>query len=396
MAAPFTILIITHHRVVRADVMEGSVTSFKTGPRHADPTGDAALEAVRLDSAKPKRAFVLIDDAFAQTIGLNVSQAAGLNATELERALSFEVEPLSGIAPFDSALGFRALEAQNGQQRYSIAQITLQQRDALQKALAANGVKLSGICHPRNLSETPPPEGDEALRQWLSDAAKLLNSTPPACALVIPADLPTPSYKYVLVGATAFLVAAALCFTHFNANENERASLQAQLAEREKPAQMLAEVKKRFDENKKEFEKLKTENDQRSAAGTLLSGDLVRQRAALGVLLEQLAQSQPEDTVIDAIDTQNNAVTIRGISLEARQADEWVARLSTALKVAGWTVQPMEKVALRRFENGGPYSFTLQANRINLVVPGAAPKPVQPNFESWLQGTLDPLAEARR
>ena len=102
------------------------------------------------------------------------------------------------------------------------------------------------------------------------------------------------------------------------------------------------------------------------------------------------------DTVIDAIDTKDNSVTIRGISLEARQADEWVARLSTALKVAGWTVQPMEKVALRRFENGGPYSFTLQANRINLIVPGAAPKPVQPNFESWLQGTLDPLAEARR
>lgn len=395
MAASFSLLLVTHHRVVRADVVDGSVTTFKAGPRHADPVGDAVLEALRLDAAGVKRVFVLLDDVFTQTVGLNVSQAAGLSHAELERALAFEVEPLSGIAPFDSALGFRVLGAANGQQRYMVAQTTLPQRDALHLALNAQGVRLAGLCHPRNLAEAAPPEGDEPLRVWLNDAAKALNGVPPACALIVPPELPTPSYKYVLVGAAAFALCAGLCLLHLKQCEAERAALQAQVEQRNKPVEMLAEVKKALDANKKELEKLRGENNLATAAGTLLSGDLVRQRAGLGVLLEQLAQSQPEDTVIDAIDTQDNAVTIRGISLEARQADEWVARLSTALKVAGWSVQPIEKVALRRFENGGPYSFALQAYRLILSPQKTPVAPASSQQEAWLHGGFEPVVEAQ-
>jgi len=378
MTAPLSLLLVTHQHVARVDLNKGAAPAPKVGTRHIDSLPDAVVQALTLDSGAPRQVYVLLDEVFTQTIALNVSQTAGLGPLEVERALAFEVEPLSGIVPFESALGYRALDVKNGQRQFAIAQCPLQVRDSIQQALRGQNVKLIGICHPRGLVERALPTDDAGVQAWLVDAAKAVSTTAPSCALIGATELPTPTQSFVLVGAVVLLLVAGACYGHWSWMNGIRTQLTNDNSRNHIPEQQLAEVKKKTDAMRKEAQALKASNAQRTEGRALLDHDLNRHRLALGTLVEQLARSQPDDAAIDVIETSGATVTVRGVSLDSKQADEWVSRLSVALKPAGWVIQPLEKTALRRFENGGPYAFSLQASR------AVAPKKVLSPAENAL------------
>jgi len=363
MASPLSLLLITQQHVGRVDLDKDAAPAAKVGTRHTDTLADATVQALNLDGGKPRQVYVLLDEVFTQNIALNVSQTAGLNPVEVERALAFEVEPLSGIIPFESALGYRALDVKNGQRQFAISQCPISVRDGIQTALRDQGVKLLGICHPRGLIEAALPSDDAGIQTWMGEAAKATATTAPACALIGAIELPTPTRSFVLVGAAVLLLTATACYGHWKWLTNTRNALTEAAAQNAKPEQQLAAIRKQTEAHRKELETLKAVHAKRAEGRALLDHELTRHRTALGTLVEQLAKSQPEDAAVDVIETSGAVVTVRGISLDSKQADEWVAKLSQAVKPAGWIVQPLEKTALRRFENGGPYAFSLQATR---------------------------------
>jgi len=358
-----SLLLVTQQHVARVDLDKDAAPVAKIGTRHTDTLADATLQALNLDSSKPRQVYVLLDEVFTQNIALNVSQTAGLSPVEVERALAFEVEPLSGIVPFESALGYRALDVKNGQRQFAISQCPISVRDGIQQVLRGQGVKLLGLCHPRGLIERTLPSDDAGIQAWLGEAAKATATSAPSCALIGAVELPTPTRSFVLVGAAVLLLTASACYGHWKWMTNTRNALTDAAAKNAKPEQQLAEVRKKTEANRKELETLKAANAKRAEGRALLDHELTRHRVALGTLVEQLAKSQPDDAAIDVIETSGAVVTVRGVSLDSKQADEWVSKLSVAVKPAGWIVQPLEKTALRRFENGGPYAFSLQATR---------------------------------
>lgn len=363
MTAPLALLLVTHQHVARVDLNKGMSPTPKVATRQTDSLPDAVLQALMLDAGVPRQVYVLLDDVFTQTIALNVSQTAGLGPLEVERALAFEVEPLSGIVPFESALGYRMLDAKSGQRQFAIAQCPLQVRDTIQQTLRGQNVKLIGICHPRGLVERALPADESGLQSWLNEAGNAVATSAPACALIGAIELPTPTQSFVLVGAAVLLLVAGACYGHWNWMNGIKNQLTVESVKSREPEKQLAEVRKKTDAMRKEAQALKAANVKRSESRALLDHDLGRHRLALGTLVEQLARSQPDDAAIDVIETSGGQVTVRGVSLESKQADEWIARLSEALKPAGWVIQPLEKTALRRLENGGPFAFSLQASR---------------------------------
>lgn len=384
MTAPLSLLLLTHQHVARVDLDANAVSAPKVSTRHTDTLEDATLQALSLHESKPRQVYVLLDEVFTQNIALNVSQTAGLSPLEVERALAFEIEPLSGIVPFESALGYRALDAKNGQRQFAIAQCPLSLRDSIQHALRSHNVKMLGICHPRGLLERALPSDDAGIQSWLAEAAKATATSAPNCALIGGTELPTPARSYILVAAAALLLTVGACYGHWKWLSDTRNTLTENANRGRLPEQQLAEVKKKADLARKELQTLKAANAKHSEGRALLDYDLARHRTALGTLVEQLARSQPDDAAIDVIETSGGIVKVRGVSLDSKQADEWVSKLSIAVKPSGWIVQPLEKTALRRFENGGPYAFSLQATRaeapkkgsvLNLAAPAVSEAP---------------------
>jgi hypothetical protein len=106
-------------------------------------------------------------------------------------------------------------------------------------------------------------------------------------------------------------------------------------------------------------------------------------RRALPSLLRALAQARPRDVVIQELRDEGRwSLLVSGIGMSAGVVDELTLGLTRQLRGTGWTVHPMQKVALGVFDNAGPWRFTLQvamadslmtAERAVRAVPVAAP-----------------------
>lgn len=147
------ILYLTAERVTRVDL---DLPDRAVEHGRAPGAGLAAVEAALADSP-PEAAYIADERAWTQTLALPNGAVAGLQPAQLERALAFELEPLSGIPADDSALAAHVLSDADGQRRLWVTQVRRSELDALATALRARGVRLLGVVHPAGLDGAGAP-----------------------------------------------------------------------------------------------------------------------------------------------------------------------------------------------------------------------------------------------
>lgn len=338
-ATTSTLILVTAAHIARAD-FDGGVRACKTAMR---PVGASTTEAVRAALALDGKAgavWVLCEDVFTQSVSLSPAQVAGLTQEQLGRALSFEVEPFSGIPVAESATGFH----RSSEGVFDVIELPRADRDAIQCAAADAGGKLAGIAHPGPV----PDEGE--FPGWLAEILPQLQSG--ALPLITP-PAPAPSPHRFLVAAVA-LEAAALFILFISAGWMifqrrgfERRNPHFVLASRE-----LEAANKQIAALKTELAALDKEQVQRD--------HIVARRGSLHALLHGLAATRLEDIVVRGIQSEGpSSLVVSGLSLEAGAVDEMSIILTQNLRAAGWTAQPRSKTGKRNLPSGGPWEFSL-------------------------------------
>lgn len=337
--SPATFILITPNRVVRAE-FDGSIRTSRSAARPlAGSLADAVRVALGLGGKPSRRTWVLTREVWEQEIKLSANQTAGLTPEQLERALSFEAEPFSGIPVMESATGFR----DKGAGVYLVAQISTLDRDGVAQAVAGAGGMLAGLVNPG-----PAPEDDEALIEWWPTQLVRLASAP----VIAPAP-PAPSPRRFLVGgiiAEAAVIALLVVLGVVSAIE--RKVNESRFAEGAAASKELDATTRQNDALRKQIAALEKQAGQRA--------EIRARRGAVLALLEAVAARRSEDVVVRTLTAEGpSSIVISGLALEAEAVDEFVIVLTQALREVGWTAQPRSKVGRRFSPTGGPWEFSI-------------------------------------
>ena len=149
-----TILLISSTRIVRGDIRIGSPAEVELWqqPRPAVSELEILVDAAMRLGPKPGRVtWILSSDIWTHIMNLPVASSSGANRDQLQKALSFEAETLSGINAFDSIVGLNPLGAKGVENQFWVIQVLASQRNALEKVVKSFGSRFGGICHPGGL-----------------------------------------------------------------------------------------------------------------------------------------------------------------------------------------------------------------------------------------------------
>ncbi|MBE7466236.1 MAG: hypothetical protein HS116_22400 [Planctomycetes bacterium] len=207
-------------------------------------------------------------------------------------------------------------------------------------------------------------DDEPSLGAWLRAWAEQVASRTPGIPLIVPPELPTSQRTFVAVGAAALALTVLLCFAWGKSLTADRDAASAELDRLRKPAAQLDALKRKTDTVKKEHAQLLQANADAERTVTLLGTHLGQQRKALALLLRTLAESRPEDVVVERVESKaDGQMTISGMALESGLADELATRLSARLQHAGMLVMPARKQALYSLKSGGPWTFEVGVQR---------------------------------
>ncbi|MFZ4765121.1 MAG: hypothetical protein ACOYMN_09225 [Roseimicrobium sp.] len=357
-AAKSTLILVTASRAVRADFVGGELRACHLAPRHSSGSMADAVRAALALGGGAALVWVLSDEVFSHRVSLSAAQVAGLTPEQLGRALSFEVEPFSGIPVAESATGFY----RHGNGAFDVVELPRSDRDAIQLVAKDGGGKLLGIAHC-----SPAPEDEGALREWLSAWLPRLQG---GALPLITASAPAPAANRFFVTFMVLEVAAILLLLALGGmSAFQRASLERQNAELAAATNELNSATKQIEALNKERAALDKEEAQRER--------VLARRGALLALLKGLAATHTDEVVVRGIATDGpSSLVVSGLSLEAGAVDELSIVLTQTLRGAGWTAQPRTKTGTRNLPSGGPWEFSLT------VTHAEAARVTQPTHEA--------------
>ncbi|MCA8953845.1 MAG: hypothetical protein KDE27_30310 [Planctomycetes bacterium] len=163
-----TIVCLLQHRVLRADTFGGGQPPLVEVIDDAPADSQLALRAALQRQRPAGRVLVLDESAWTQTIELGEAAVAGLDPTELRRAIAYEIEPMSGLSPTASRLGLcEAVATTTGRRSFWICQIAETAARALEAEVAAAHARLLGITTPCGLGLAGAvDEGEARVEVW--------------------------------------------------------------------------------------------------------------------------------------------------------------------------------------------------------------------------------------
>ena len=358
-----TLIAVTATRIVRADFGD-SLLALKETPRAA---GVSTPEAVRIGLASGGRAtgtvWVLGNDVWAQSVALSPAQTAGLTPEQLSGALSFEVEPFSGIAASESVTGYH----RSSEGLFDVVEIARPDRDLIIKAVAQSGGTLGGITHLSAL-----PEEEASLRSSLTQSRTQLEAG--AIAVITPPAPAPSSRRYFLAGATALAAVLVFLFGLGTVTALQRQDLTRRNNELMDASAELDRVQRQNATLQKELASLEKAQSQRQR--------IIDRRGALTALLKGLAATRPEDVVLRGIQAEGpSTLIVNGLALQANAVDEMSIVLTQRLKSKGWVAQSRQKTGTNLMPGGGPWEFSLTITHEEAAAAKAALQLSQRNAE---------------
>lgn len=158
---PYTLLLITPHRLARADMGRGA-PPFPLGLHQQpcpliDDLPTLVETALRQGGPPGRRVWVLSSMVWTQTLQVSAGTTAGVKPAELQQALRYEAEALSGMNAMDTALGYLPVAAMDSGQSFWITQMLASVREQVAVIIRQAGGTLAGVCHPGGL---PQPLAD--------------------------------------------------------------------------------------------------------------------------------------------------------------------------------------------------------------------------------------------
>lgn len=174
-----SIFLISESEIVRADYGGKSAQHLIDFQRQEkDPTLKTA-DALRLvvDAKKKnigRRAFVFETSVWSQIVSVPMRSIEDVQPDELQNALKFEVETLSGIDAINASLGITRLNSDDPTvATFWVNVVASDQFDVITELLKSRGAKWIGVAHPLGFSVDSflTPKNKKTVELWESVAA---------------------------------------------------------------------------------------------------------------------------------------------------------------------------------------------------------------------------------
>ncbi len=191
MTLSFTILLLTRHRLIRADFQgrgQPRLAGLYEQPRpQADDPATLVDAALRLHGRRARRVWVLSSEFWTNVIAVPAKALTGLAGADLEQFLGYESEAFTGVSPVETSLAYVPLAGGGAERRFWLTQVPHVARAGIEDAVRMLGGRVLGLAHPAGL---PAAEGTERVEFWdeaivcvrgaASPGGAMRN--PPACA----------------------------------------------------------------------------------------------------------------------------------------------------------------------------------------------------------------------
>jgi hypothetical protein len=215
---------------------------------------------------------------------------------------------------------------------------------------------------------------DDTLGLWLSAWGRTLAGGKPAhLPALVPPDDPNRERWLMAAGAS---VALALCLLHFGWQYRREHSLESDkvfLKGSESQIRGLETEVGRYQKQRDEMAKKLEPGMRGRAAATPEVLAALRQR--LTALLREIAVNSTDGVVIEEIRTKPEATIVKGISLNAAEANKLASALEARLRGLGWRIEPPRKKDLALDAGGGPWEFEILLSDAGSSGYPNAPKP---------------------
>ncbi|HYF50077.1 MAG TPA: hypothetical protein VEJ63_11760 [Planctomycetota bacterium] len=362
--------------------------SFESEPLSGISSSNAALGFIRAEKTEDLQAFwiTVLDSATRTAIQRSV-RASGAKLAGIVHPAGVPVP----IASSESGVNWRRVETwkqmtlcvtAEGQKpsRVQILNASSQPRvqasvsSFMLNALAGHAEFLDSSASPRSgeLSGGSRLQlsNDADFRKWIEAWARQLTTQSSSCPVIAPEATRTAPATYAFASVALALLAFAGCYMDYRMTSNRIETLREESAALSKPGAQIAKVEKTVRARTEELRELREKRVRAEAESVSRTTSMKIQQQRVFTLLERLALDRPEDVVVLAIASKpEGSVEVRGLSIQAQDADELAARLSHSLKQSQWIVEPLGKKAKQLLDGGGPWEFTLSVRRAGTPAP---------------------------
>jgi hypothetical protein len=179
------------------------------------------------------------------------------------------------------------------------------------------------------------------LSNWLTTWANTLSGRQKASPILRPVVQPMKPRTRWTIAAGLGLLAAGACAAHWYVTERQIESLHTEAAANNDKSSRLADAGKQIEAKNKERDQKKIERTKRANAANRLEA----RRTRFAQFLKLLAESKPDDMVIQTIDNDGGTTKVIGLTLRPELADTFARSLHDPLRTLGWEVQPASELA---------------------------------------------------
>jgi hypothetical protein len=413
----------------------------------------AALQAALKEEPIGRRLWLLHDGVPNYTVEVPVAQVTGLSEEQIDQALLFELQELTGVVTTNLQSSHVLLAQVEGQNQYWLNHAPKTLIAQLQRVARECGCQLAGLLHPAGLPQlisTPAEASDWArlevwpdvlvgvsgdgmgrckawviqanakpkrvqaelerwrgavgdkipweslgdgmavdflptnaqavnldqadpLALWLAAWGQTLAQTVPThIPLLLPPEDPNRE-RWLMSGGAALAVAVCLLhlgWQHYRMHrlDSDKAFLQMGESQIKGMESEISRYKMQHDDLIKKLEpglRVRT-----TATPEVLAA--LRQR--LAALLRELAVNVSDGVVVEEIRTKPDAMIVKGVSLDAVEANKLASALETRLHGLGWRIEPPRKKDLALDAKGGPWEFEILLTDTSQPVPADVAK----------------------
>jgi hypothetical protein len=361
-----TLILLTHHHMVRADFVGSRMQDVTTQPRpEVDELALIVEVAVSQGAPLGKAVHLFSQELFSHQVKLD-AKSFGLEGPELAGAIAFEAEPFSGLGHFESTTAFTQTATRAGEREFWVTQVRIADLERIRDVISELGSKLVSVMPAVDV----PAAGDEpaiplprsvedtaAMEAWLvgwidrlaRPALEVPRITPPARPL-------SPAQRNAIMAGFALVVTLACAAHYFLWYERVSNELRAEMAGYVAAKKKLTDL----DKNIVDLEAQAVERVKKNADETALVASVMMQRRRLGSLFGALAGQTNKNLFVRKLDAPGGEPCIHGWCLVPQAPAQLADDLTESAGKLGWLTQAPRSRAQYKLPGGGPWEFDLQ------------------------------------
>lgn len=438
-----TLLCFINNRFIRVDLNDkgGRVGDPLRLPLECDTITDLPLaltEALKGTQPIGRHLWLLHDGLPNHTVEVPVGQVVGLSDEQVNQALLFELQELTGVVTTNLQSSHVLLSQVEGQNQYWLSHAPKTLIAQLRRTAKEYGCRFDGLLHPAGLPYAVAAENQERawarleiwpdvmvglngdhsgrcnawvmqagakpkrvqteVERWRSKLGDKLHwetlgdglavdfLPPTALAINLDQDdtlfrwleawgqtlvkaLPThipvlappedPNRERWLMAAAA-AVALAVCLGHLGWQQHRQSRLAPDRAFLKRSQAQISGMEMELTRYKKQHDELIKKLDPGMRVQAVATPEvLAALRKRLAVLMRAVAVNSSDGIVIEEIHTKPNALIVKGVSLDAAEANKLASALEAQLGGLGWRIEQPRKKDLALDAHGGPWEFEI-------------------------------------